>query len=170
MQKKQLYITVAGAVVILCAIIIFFQARSILFPKLAETYTPQVESQASPEASPNVLIEDVKDRPSEEPRAARVEPVSLAQVYTQYPKEDTGNNVVESWAKLSPEDKAKVDEQLDKKIVQAKEELKINPDNKNSKHVLFVSETLKRLCKNNFNYSLLESVPEDQGGLKKKGK
>ncbi len=161
---------VIGFVVIL----VFLQVRSIFFPKPKQTPVPQNLSQPeteAPETSPIWSIEDIKNRPGGgESNRSEEKPVSLPEVYVKYPKEDTGNNIVESWEKVSPEEKAKVNEQLDKKIEEAKEELRVKPDSKNAKHILFISETMKKLCKSNFDYRLLESVPEDEGGLKKKGK
>jgi len=172
MQNRQIQI-ILGVVI---TILVFLQVRSIFFhkPKQAPAPVAEIAPQSEPEVpeTPSVIsIEDFKNRPSfEETNKPEEKPASLSAIYTNHPKEDTGNNIVESWAKVNPEEKAKVNEQLDKQAEQAKEELKTNPDSKNAKHMLFIAETMKKLCKSNFDYKLLESVPEDEGGLKKKGK
>ena len=172
MQNRQLNIIFG----VLVAILVILQVRSILFPKSNQVFAPPVDmlsvSGIEPPESPPVLsIEDIKKNMGfGEANISETKPVSLPEVYASHPREDTGNNIVEAWARVSPEEKAKVSEELDKQVEQAKEELKVNPDNKSAKHILFISETMKKLCKSNFDYKLLESVPGDEGGLKKKGK
>jgi hypothetical protein len=172
MQNKQLNIIFG----VLITILVFLQARSMVSPKSKQSpaataeIVPQPE-QTAPEEPAVLSIEDIRNRPNfEEMNKTESKPASLSEIYVAHPKEDTGNNIVESWARVNPEEKAKVSEELDKQVEQAKEELKVNPDNKSAKHMLFIAETMKKLCKSNFDYRLLESVPEDEGGLKKKGK
>jgi len=172
MKQKYLYIIVAGIAVLIFAAIVASNIYSALYPRAAQdrSLIPPKAAPTATEPSLAASIEDIKDRPVPEAKTSKKEPVSMADVYAQYPAEDVGNNMVASWAKVRPEEKAKVIEQLDQQITQAQEALKTNPKDKNAKHVLFVSDTLKNMCKSNFDYSLLEQVPEDQGGLKKKGK
>jgi len=92
-------------------------------------------------------------------------PATLAQVYATYPDATVGNNIVASWARTSPAEKARVEEQLDKQITVAQDTLRTEPENKDAKHMLFIASTLKKLCKSNFDYNLLEDVPEEEGGL-----
>lgn len=171
MKQKYLYFIVAGLIISVLAIITFANIRSAMLSRQANV--SGAVSQVTPVVSEESMapsIEDIKDRPSQESRLSKKEPTSLAQVYSQYPKEDTGGNMVASWAKVSPEEKARVYEQLDQEIASAQEALKVNPADKKAKHILFISETLKKICKSNFDYSLLETVPQDQGGFKPRSK
>ncbi len=124
------------------------------------------------EQIPTPSIEEVSGRPQvgEKKGQEKSPPATLSEVYTQYPQADTGNNMVEAWARVKPEEKERVLEQLDQQIAQAHEALKANPVDKKAKHVLFISENLKKMCKANFNMSLLQLVPQEQGGLKEKSK
>lgn len=97
-------------------------------------------------------------------------PSTLAQVYAKYPDATVGNNIVASWTRVKPEDKEKVYEQLDKEISQAQEKINLDPKDKSAKSALFIASTLKKLCKNNFDYNFLETVPEEEGGLLKRPK
>ena len=87
------------------------------------------------------------------------ESADLKGVYANFPKSDVGGNMVEGWAKVKPEDKAKFVEELDKRISESNERLATNPDDKNAQHSLFISETLKNLAKNDFNYKLEKPAP-----------
>ncbi len=169
MKQKHLYIIAAGFTILVFAVIIFLNIRSLMLPRSQQAG----KSQITPPAAPVVLeepaalsIEDIKGRPALGVNMPQKEPTSLAQVYSQYPKEDAGGNMVTAWAKVNPEEKTKVFEQLDLQITQAQDTLKASPADKNAKHILFISQTLKKLCNSNFDYKLLESIPKDSGGAR----
>ena len=171
MKQKHLYLIVAVAAMIICLAIILplLRSRTLLDtqqnkPATGTTATVQSEESASP------AIEDMNGRQVEGAGSSQKEPTSLSQIYSQYPAEDRGNNMIASWARVSPEEKIKAIEQLDQQITEAKATLKINPADKKTKHVLFIAETLKKMCKSNFDLNLLETVPRDQGGLKPRSK
>lgn len=169
MKERHLYIIAAGFTILVFAVIIFLNICSLMLPRSRQAG----EYQITPPAAPVVLeepaalsIEDIKGRPGEALNMPQKEPASLAQVYSQYPKEDAGGNMVTAWAKVSPEEKTKVFEQLDLEINHAQEALKANPADKKAKHILFIAQTLKKLCNNNFDYNLPESIPKDSGGAR----
>ncbi|MDD5681612.1 MAG: hypothetical protein PHI59_10295 [Candidatus Omnitrophica bacterium] len=173
MQQKQFYIIVAALVTLVFAVIIFFGVRSSSIqsqPPVVSKAVAGIEPTVS-EQIPTPSIEEVSGRPQTgEKKGPEKPPATLSEVYTHYPQADAGNNIVEAWARVKPEEKERVLEQLDQQIAQAHEALKANPVDKKAKHVLFISENLKKMCKANFNMSLLQSVPQEQGGLKKKSK
>lgn len=174
MKQRNFYAIVVFSVILLFAVITLFRTRSEMSQQPKQTGIPadvSKETSTAPLEPMTASIEDIIDRPSSEiKKVEKKEPNTLAQVYSQYNKEDAGGNMVDAWAKVKPEDKEKVYEQLDQEISQATEALKINPQDKKAKHALFISQTLKKLCKSNFDYSLLESVPQDQSGAKPKSK
>jgi len=76
-------------------------------------------------------------------------------VYRNYPEKDVGDNPVIGWAKVSLRDKAKFTEGVDKEIVKLKESLIVNPNDENAKSKLAISESLRKLIANNFDYKML---------------
>jgi len=111
-------------------------------------------------------IEDLKGRLGVGTDSYKKEPATLAQVYARYPAEDAGGNMVAAWARVKPEEKTKAIEGLDRQIAKTKEALEIDPADKKAKHILFIYETLKKMYKSDFDFNLLETVPQDRGGLK----
>jgi len=171
MKWKYLYLIAAIVAVFIClAIILPLRRPQILLKEQRSGIVTGAASAAPLKESIAPSIEDVNSRLNEGMKFPQKEPTSLAQVYSQYPAEDTGNNMVASWARVSPQEKIKAIEQLDQQITEAKETLTVNPANKKAKHVLFISETLKKMCKSDFDFSLLETVPQDQSGLKPRSK
>jgi len=160
MKWKYLYLIAAIVAVFIClAIILPLRRPQILLKEQRSGIVTGAASAAPLKESIAPSIEDVNSRLNEGTK-----------VYSQYPAEDTGNNMVASWARVSPQEKIKAIEQLDQQITEAKETLTVNPANKKAKHVLFISETLKKMCKSDFDFSLLETVPQDQSGLKPRSK
>lgn len=169
MKQKHLYIIAAGFTMLVFAVIIFLNISSLMLSQSQQASKSQITPPPAPvvfEEPAALSIEDIKGRPREAVKTPQKEPTSLAQVYSQYSKEDAGGNMVTAWAKVNPEEKTKVFEQLDLQITQAQAALKASPADKKAKHILFISQTLKKLCNSNFDYKLLEFVPKDSGGAK----
>lgn len=74
------------------------------------------------------------------------------EMYANCNKANVGGNMVEAWSKVKPEDKARLSEGFDKQIASAHEALKANPEDKRAKHLLYISETLKKMAADGFNY------------------
>jgi gas vesicle protein len=151
---------------LICAVIISFRARSTISSQTEQANMPvsrPLTAYPAPEVTVAPSIEDVKGRQDAEIIASKKDPVSLSQVYAQYPKEDVGKNMVASWAMVSQKEKEKVFEQLDKQIEQSMEAIKVNPEDSQARQILFIAETLKSMCKNNFDFNLIETVSQDQG-------
>lgn len=171
MKQKDLYIVVAVIVVSIFLAIILSQLWAKMLLK-------NQQSSAAAGTAPIALtkefiapsIERMNGRLGETMKSPQKNPAYLAQVYSQYPEEGTGNNMVALWAKISPKEKTKAIEQLDQQITEANKTVNANPADKKAKHMLFVSETLKKMCKSNFDFNLLETIPQDQGGLKSRHK
>jgi len=144
--------------------------------KVNTTITPIIPAQSDiTNESAGISIEELKKQAGDfydnkGQDSTQNESSTLAEVYSRYPDATVGNNMVASWARTSPEEKAKVEEHLDKEVILAQDALKTNPEDKKAKHMLFITSTLKKLCKNNFDYKLLESIPEEEGGLLSKSK
>lgn len=126
------------------------------------------------EDAPELSIDEAKAKlggiPAAGPDIPDKDLTMLSQVYEKYPDATVGNNMVASWARVDPEEKKKVQEQLDKEISQAEDALRSDPADKSAKHALFIASTLKKLCKSNFDYNLLKNVPEEEGGLLQRDK
>ncbi len=82
--------------------------------------------------------------PREVPSASPEAPKSLSDVYSRYPASDVGENAVEKWKQISPEDKSKLAGLMDKTIENSKAALEANPNDKKAKKLLHISEILKR--------------------------
>ena len=101
--------------------------------------------------------------------AAAVRPVvpegpskSLKEMYQTFQKEDVGDNMIEGWAGVSPENKAKFTETLDKQISESRESLKSNPEDERAKSLLFISETLKQMAADNFDHAIKGEPAKDE--------
>ena len=86
----------------------------------------------------------------------------LKEVYEKYPKSDVGANIIESWAKVKPEDKAKIQKAMDKDIEESQERLRQNPGDKKAKHLLKIAEMMKTLTAKNFNVKAGEEMASFQ--------
>lgn len=81
-------------------------------------------------------------------------PKNLADVYKTFPEHDVGDSMMEGWSKVDPKEKAKFMETLDGEIAASNGILKTSPEDKKARHMLFISETLKRLASSDFNYEI----------------
>ena len=97
---------------------------------------------------------EAKDAAAVRPAAPEGPPKSLKEMYQTLPKEDVGDNMFETWSAVSPENKAKFVETLDKQITESKELLKSNPEDEKAKSLLFISEALKRMAADNFDHAI----------------
>lgn len=176
MKQTQFYGAVAVFVLLIFLVFVLpgIHARmtAILKPPCAPAPVLAIKSPPEAEDAAGLSIDKAKAELGEKPGigsdTAGDGPSTLAQVYAKYPDATVGNNIVASWARKRPEDKERVYAELDKEIVQAQDALKADPKDGDAKHRLFIASTLKKLCKNNFDYNFLEDVPEDEGGLLKK--
>lgn len=80
-------------------------------------------------------------------------PHDLKAVYGSYPESDVGKSVISEWQKISPADRQKIMEGFDAKIGQAKDALKVNPEDKKARSLLKISEKMKNLAASDFNIS-----------------
>jgi hypothetical protein len=76
------------------------------------------------------------------------------EMYEKCDKTNVGGNMVEAWRRVKPEDKAKLSEGFDKQIVLSQEALKADPQDKHAKNILYISETLKKMSSDGFNYKI----------------
>ena len=83
---------------------------------------------------------------------AEILPKNVEDIYANFPAEDVGVNIMKSWSEVRPEDKVKLTEGLDKRIASCRDELAIDPDNRKARQMLAISESLKKLVSNDFNY------------------
>lgn len=86
-------------------------------------------------------------------RVSKKPPVNLREVYENFPAEDAGDDMITGWSKVGEADKAKFIEGLDREISKAKQALSDKPDDKKARAILAISESMKKLCLDNFNYS-----------------
>ena len=78
----------------------------------------------------------------------------LKEMYEKCDKTNVGGNMVEAWRRVKPIDLARLSEGFDKQIATAEEALKANPKDKHAKNMLYISEALKKMSSEGFNYNL----------------
>lgn len=149
-QKHSPYIDIALTIIfILIAVVVirgWYQGRPAV-PK--DVMPPQVPKAVTEPVEPAAYsLEKVK---SASGQRARVEPADFKEVYENFPKSDVGGNMIEGWARIKPEEKAKIRETLDKDIELSREKLRQDPEDKKTKHLLYIAETLKALTMKDFN-------------------
>lgn len=159
-RKKLIYINIGLFIGLIALIIIFRKIGGVSDKDILKEKATPTTIVAPGEVKEPELYDIDKIKPPDAPAGAagKAKVVSLAEVYKKYPKEDVGNNIVEGWARVKPEEKEKVIEELDKEIVIAKSRLSENPLDKKAKHALFIAETMKKLCVSNFDYRSIEKV------------
>lgn len=81
-------------------------------------------------------------------------PADLKEMYNGCQKSDVGDNMVEGWAKMAPEQKAKLKSVFDDQIKKSEEALRINKEDKHAKNILYMSQALKKMADYEFNYKL----------------
>lgn len=151
--KNIKYINMALGIAVLLALILLFRTISYMVPREKALSGVTAPAQGHRAVEGPAAIETRKT-PSISPDAAR----SLGDVYANFPRTDTGSNMVEAWAKVKPEEKAKFNEGVDKEIAGAKEALASDPADKKAKHMLFIAETMKKLAADDFNYKIPEEA------------
>jgi len=105
-------------------------------------------------ASESVYDIDKVKRGISGPADGKAEYSDLEDMYKNCDKTNVGGNMVEEWRRVKPEDKAKISDGFDKQIIAAKDTLKTDPENKHAKNILYISEQLKKMSSDGFNYKL----------------
>lgn len=154
-KNKLLYINFA----LFAGIIVMIIVGRIVSPRPKERAAkePSILKQRGSLPESQEIIYDISRIKREEVKTVR-EAKDLNEMYANFSKGDVGDNMVEAWAKVNPEDKAKFMGVLDKKIETSRALLKANPQDKKAKGMLFISESLKNMALNNFNYKIVESA------------
>lgn len=145
-ERKMVYLNIAlGAIAVLTAVL-FFKARAIpSSPGPAEGTGGQKTVSFGYDAA-----SAAQSGPTTEPVGGQAG--DLASAYRTSSRSDIGPNMPELWARLQPEVKAEAIKELDNKARDAKEALTQDPADKRAKHILFITETLKQLAADDFNY------------------
>ncbi len=86
------------------------------------------------------------------PAADNAENADLEDMYKNNDKTNVGGNMVEAWRRVKPEDKARLSDGFDKQIAASQEALKTDPKDKHAKSILYISEALKKMSVEGFNY------------------
>lgn len=125
--------------------------------KFMKGASPRIQKEPAASAQPEVKPHTGAMREPiyeiEKLRTANVKPRNMDEVYKAFPKEAAGDNMIATWDKVNPEDKKKFSDTIDKEIKTAKERLAANPGDREAKAKLFISDTLKKLAANGFNYN-----------------
>lgn len=147
MKKKHIIYIILGVIVLttILTLIVTYQKEAKVAP---EPLVPQVPVEASKPVEPYSLD---KDKMAAGQTVVPSAVGDLKEVYEKYPKSDVGANIIESWAKIKPEDKAKIQKAMDRDIEESKEILRQNPEDKKAKHLLKIAEMMKMLASKNFN-------------------
>lgn len=152
MKKNDLKLINLIVSIVLIAVVFY-----IVRPLMRSSDKVQINKVSAPiamsgsEDEEKTLYDIDKIRP-EKPKAQNVNAEDLATVYANYPKEDVGDNMSETWSKVNPEEKTKLLQGVDTKISEAREKLKLDPNDKKAKAMLAISESLKNMAANDFNY------------------
>ncbi|MFA5146056.1 MAG: hypothetical protein WC515_01575 [Candidatus Omnitrophota bacterium] len=161
-DKKLLYVNVALAAGLIAIVVMVwkttvFTEKGKALPK--ETAAPG-ERMKRPEIVPQAPydISKVKEAGA---RPVKESPQSLDEVYKNFPEEDVGDNMIEGWARVNPQDKTKFMETLDREIMKSKETLKVDPNDDRAKGLLAVSEMLKKMAVSGFKCSA-KDFPADK--------
>jgi len=148
------YLNIALAVALLVILIIILKP---LFFVSKESNVGEVQPKnlfavpAKPAESAVYDIDKIK-KAAGWPKEAEREFSDFKEMYENSNKWDAGGNMVEAWSRVKPEDKARLTEGFDREIASAQETLKVNPENKHAKNLLYISETLKKMAADGFNY------------------
>lgn len=147
-SKKLLYINI---VLFLGLILILVIGRKTLVPQTAPK-GPAVKKQAVQGAAqvPTYDIDKLKTAGAK----VETEAGTLSEVYDKYPASDTGSDIVKEWSKVSEKDRAEFIQGIDDKISDARQALSLDPNDKKAKHLLKISEALKKLILSEFNYKV----------------
>ena len=153
-EKRLIYINLILVVILIG--IISFSIKAVYFVpgKSAAKIIPAKSVKAI--LAPVKPIYEISSIKPDETKALKTKPKDLSEVYGNFPESDVGDNMVEAWKKVSPKDKAEFVEGLDKKIATAKAVLANNPNDKKAKNILAMTESLKKMIANNFNYDSKE--------------
>lgn len=139
------YLNIALVVLIVVSVVMLVKTFQRTFGT-PPPQAPQAPAVVTPAPPPPPAMPQVREEPPG--------PVTqLSEIYRTHPQWDTGGNMAEAWSRVKPEEKARMMEELDKKIAVAKEQLVADPANKKAKHILFITETVKKLAENGFDYT-----------------
>jgi uncharacterized membrane protein len=150
------YINAALAVAILLILVFiirpFFMSsdKNAAIP-LKQDNVPVVSEGASESAYD---IDKVKNNISSGSAGGSAEYSDLEDMYKNCDKNNVGGNMVDAWRRVKPEDKGRLSKGFDEQIVASQETLKKDPGNKHAKNLLYISEQLKKMSTDGFNYKL----------------
>lgn len=146
-DKKLLIINIILLAIV--ALTVFYTVKSATSPSVRKVEKTAKAPEAASSVQTSYNIHDVK------PPVVKTSGVrSLKDAYANFPKKDVGDDMIEGWSRVDPKDKAKLIETLDEQIVRAREALNADPNDKRAKGMLRVSEGLKRMTSQDFNYVL----------------
>ena len=153
-EKKLTYINFTMFIILIVVVFIIFRPIGFV-PKKVEIKTAAVKPIVPQNAqSAEPAIYDIDKIKTKDQKTVNVDAKDLAEVYANYPEEDVGSNIMKNWADADPKDKKDFMDGLDKQIDTHKETVKLEPENKKARNLLKMSETLKKLAQNNFNYKV----------------
>lgn len=160
-EKKLAYINAALAIGLVAIIVVMFKtvnhaARS---PVAMGAGAERIRGRVLAAKTEEPIYNMSKIKGEEDKGGDQKEPVkNLGDVYKNFSKADAGDNMMDGWSKVDPKDKAKFTETLDSQIANSREMLKADPEDKNAKGMLFISEKLKELASSNFNYDIMKEA------------
>ena len=158
-EKKLAYIPAALAIGLVAIIAVMSKTMNHAKPPVSTGAAAERIRGRVPAAKAEEPIYDISKIKGEEAKGGVKEPVkNLGDVYKNFSEDDAGGNMIDGWSKVDPKDRAKFMETLDSQIVNSREMLKANPEDKKTKGMLFISEKLKELASSNFNYDIKEEA------------
>ncbi|MFH0763734.1 MAG: hypothetical protein V1927_01865 [Candidatus Omnitrophota bacterium] len=153
MTKKSIN-TILAVIIIVGAAFLFGKRGYLVKHVEVKAISAPILPKAKPDERQIYGINKIKTRQQDEYKG---DVKDLASLYENYPKEHAGENMMEAWARVSPEDKAEFMKGLGEEIEKSKEALKGSPDDSKARSKLIISENLKKLALNNFNYKFRDN-------------
>lgn len=149
-ENSVFYINLILAIILLLIVSLFVKSWFAKKIKVEETAPAKASMQRPQGAQPTVYdIDKIKHDGQKGPEKM---PSDFAEMYANSKKSDVGDNMVEAWRKVSPEEKAKLSAGLDAEIKKSQEILKSEPENKHARNIMRISQILKNMTNEDFNY------------------
>jgi hypothetical protein len=154
-KKVLIFINIVLVIgLVLLMVIVRQTARKVSVKELPSTSQAAIPRKITPSVTiPQRGVYDINAAKTRVSGAGK-EMTDLAEVYQTFPREDAGDNITANWARMKPEDKARFKEEFDKNILQAKETLKTNPQDRRAKALLIIASSLRNMADNDFNMKL----------------
>jgi len=166
-MKRKSVLLIINTVLFTCLIVLFILGQRIIYRSAVydiDAHLPKSLStkNAAIDMTPVVYRATTK-RAVLRKQAESLKYHDIREMLSRGEKNDVGEDVVETWSGASVEIKEEINKTLAKNIERAKMSLKQDPGDPRAKSLLMVSEPLKKMIENNFNFQIDRSDPGKKG-------